>query len=64
MMVPKKLIRGHYFTFLGNYGTRRAAERSRKQHLKEWGGFTAITVGTIGVPPRKRYLLWHRNRGH
>lgn len=56
----KKLIRGYYWNFLGNYGTKAQAQKSAKGHKKEWGGRTTITVSKIGVPSRSRYLLWHR----
>jgi len=58
--MAKKLIRGRYWTFLGNYDTKRQAQQSAKEHKKEWGGRTTITVSKIGVPPRSRYLLWYR----
>ena len=46
-------------TFLGNYETKREAQRAGASHKRTWGGRTSITVTKIGRPPRKRYLLWH-----
>ena len=56
----KKLIRGRYWTFLGNYDTKVQAKKSGEAHKKTWGGRITITISKIGVPPRGRYLLWHR----
>lgn len=56
----KKLMRGHYWTFLGNHETRAKAEASAKAHKKVWGGKTAITTTVIGKPLHKDYLLWWR----
>jgi len=59
-MASKKLMRGHYWTFLGNYDTKAQAQKSAKDHKKTWGGRTTITVSQVFRPPQNRYLLWHR----
>jgi hypothetical protein len=60
-MATKRTIRGHLWTFLGNYDSKAKADKSAEGHKKNWGGRTTIETVKVGYMPNgKQYLLYWR----